>query len=93
YTWAYNSTSGSLFAVVVLHGATVAVPSMSATPGFANEVIAPLLYPIIAIGLVWRYGAANLFWRDRVIAEPPNWHADHKLITEGEAMNGKNYEP
>jgi membrane protease YdiL (CAAX protease family) len=71
YTWVYNSTGGSLFAVVVLHGATVATPSMPASADSA-PVIIPSLYALIAIGLVWRYGAANLSWRERVVAEPPN---------------------
>jgi hypothetical protein len=35
-------------------------------------VIVPLLYAIIAIVLVWRYGAANLSWRSRVVAGSPN---------------------
>ena len=72
YTWVYNSTEGSLFAVVVLHGATVATPSVPASPGSAVAVILPSLYVIIAIGLVWRYGAVNLSWREKVVAEPPN---------------------
>ena len=76
YTWAYNSTGGSLFVVVVLHGATVAVPSLSPSPDSAVWTLQTLavasLYPIIAIGLVWRYGAANLSWRDRVVAGSPN---------------------
>lgn len=76
YTWVYNSTGGSLFAVVVLHGATVAVPNLSpaldAEVAVLQRVIVPLLYAIIAIGLVWRYGAANLSWRDRVVTGSPN---------------------
>ena len=31
-----------------------------------------LLFAVIAVGLVWRYGAANLSLRDRVVAHPPN---------------------
>ena len=31
-----------------------------------------LPYLVIAAGLAWRYGATNLSWRDRVVAEPPN---------------------
>ena len=72
YTWVYNSTGGSLFAVVVLHGATVSTPSLPASAGSAVTVIVPSLYVIIAIGLVCRYGAENLSWRNRVVAEPPN---------------------
>lgn len=76
YTWVYNSTNGSLFAVVMLHGATVAAPSLvsslDAEDAVLQRVIPPLLYAIIAIGLVCRYGAANLSWREKVVAEPPN---------------------
>ena len=71
YTWVYNSTGGSLFAVVVLHGATVSTPSVPTSPSSAVAVIVPSLYMIIAIGLVWRYGAVNLSWREKVVAEPP----------------------
>ncbi|MGH7200221.1 MAG: CPBP family glutamic-type intramembrane protease, partial [Planctomycetaceae bacterium] len=77
YIWVYNSTGGSLFAVVVLHGATVAVPNLAppldAEVAVLQRVIVPLLYAIIAIGLVWRYyGAANLSWRGRVVTGTPN---------------------
>jgi membrane protease YdiL (CAAX protease family) len=76
YTWAYNSTGGSLFAVVLLHGATIASGKLFAGPAagvsLGQGVIAGLPYAVIAAGLVWRYGAANLSWRDRVVAEPPN---------------------
>jgi hypothetical protein len=76
FTWVYNSTGGSLFAVVLLHGAIYAAPILSPSPdsGVAarQDVIVPLLYAIIAIGLVWRYGAANLSWRGRVVADSLN---------------------
>jgi len=72
YTWVYNSTGGSLFAVIVLHGATAATPSLPASAGSAVALIIPSLYVITAIGLVCRYGATNLSWRERVIAESPN---------------------
>ncbi len=32
----------------------------------ASGLIAGLLYVVIAVGLVWRYGAANLSLRDRI---------------------------
>jgi membrane protease YdiL (CAAX protease family) len=76
FTWVYNSTGGSLFAVVLLHGAIVASASLFDCPdagvSLREDVIAGLLYAVIAVGLVWRYGAANLSWLDRVVAEPPN---------------------
>ena len=76
FTWVYNSTGGSLFAVVVLHGAIIASAKLFDCPdagvSLREDVIAGLLYAVIAVGLVWRYGAANLSWRDRVVAEPSN---------------------
>jgi membrane protease YdiL (CAAX protease family) len=75
YTWVYNSTGGSIFAVVMLHGATVASSSVSPSPDSAVAarlgVIVLLLYAIIPIGLLWRYGATNLSWRGRVVADSP----------------------
>ena len=73
YTWVYNSTGGSLFAVVVLHGATIASGKLYAGREILDPtgVITRLLFVVIAVGLVWRYGAANLSWRDRVVAQPP----------------------
>ena len=74
YTWVYNSTGGSLFAVVVLHGATIATGKLYAGRELIDPtgVITGLLFVVIAVGLVWRYGAANLSWRDLVVAEPPD---------------------
>lgn len=69
YTWAYNSTGGSLFAVIVLHGATVVSPSIPATFGSVDGMIFPALYAMVSIGLVWRYGAANLSWHEKVVVE------------------------
>ncbi len=66
YTWVYNSTGGSLFAVVVLHGATVSTPSVPDSPGSPAAMIVPILYVIIAVALVWKYGAENLSWRRKV---------------------------
>ena len=74
-TWVYNSTGGSLFAVVVLHGAIDAreylfswnnLPPQSAPP--QRWLGLPCL--VLAVALVWRYGAANLSRRDRVVAQP-----------------------
>jgi membrane protease YdiL (CAAX protease family) len=76
YTWVYNSTGGSLFAVVVLHGATIATGNLfaggDAGSSLPGDVITRLLFVVFAAWLVWRYGATNLSWRDRVVAEPPN---------------------
>ena len=76
FTWVFNSTGGSLFAVVLLHGSINASMSLFNSPdagvSLRADVITGLLYAVIAVGLVWRYGAANLSWRDRVVAEPPN---------------------
>ena len=76
FTWAYNSTGGSLFAVVVLHGATYTALGLCPAPDSGvsarEDVIFLLLFAVIAVGLVWRYGAANLSWRDRVVVETPN---------------------
>jgi hypothetical protein len=47
-------------------------------PGVAARegVIALLVITVIAVGLAWRYGAANLSWRYRGPARPPNWALD-----------------
>ena len=74
FTWVFNSTGGSLFAVVLLHGAIYAALGLCPAPdsGVAArvDVLFLLLFAVIAGGLVWRYGAANLSWRHRVVAEP-----------------------
>ncbi len=75
FTAVYNSTRGSLFAVVLLHGAIYTALGLCPAPdgGVAarEDVIFMLLFAVIALGLVWRYGAANLSWRERFVAEPP----------------------
>jgi hypothetical protein len=72
YTWVYNSTGGSLFAVVVLHGATYIAPGLPRDSEVTvwERVISLLVFVVIAVGVVWRYGAASLSWRERVVAEP-----------------------
>ncbi|MGO9112710.1 MAG: CPBP family intramembrane glutamic endopeptidase [Thermoguttaceae bacterium] len=77
FTWVYNSTSGSLFAVVLLHGAIYSVSVFfppTPDPGFSvrTEAVCLLTSAVICVGLVWRYGAANLSLRERVVAHPPN---------------------
>ena len=73
FTWVYNSTGGSLFAVVLLHGAIHAALGMcsSADAGVAEreDVVFALLFTLLAVGLVWRYGAKNLSIHDRVTFE------------------------
>lgn len=72
FTWAYNSTGGSLFTVVVLHGALNAALELcaSADSGVAARqvVVFGLLFSILAVGLVGRYGAADLSRHPRVLA-------------------------
>jgi uncharacterized protein len=69
FTWVYNSTGGSLFAVVLLHGAVNAqkilfVMDHLPPPPESAQVWTGLPYVLIAAWLVWRYGAANLSSRD-----------------------------
>lgn len=76
FTWVCNSAGGNLLAVVVLHGALYTALSLCPAPdaGIAaqEDVILLLLWAAIAVGLVWRYGAADLSRRDRVVAELPD---------------------
>jgi membrane protease YdiL (CAAX protease family) len=74
-TWVYNSTGASLSAVVVLHGAIDSQERLFSWNELPEQSGSPLLWQglpwlVIAAGLVWRYGATNLSWRDRVVAEP-----------------------
>jgi membrane protease YdiL (CAAX protease family) len=75
FTWVFNSTGGSLFAVVVLHGAIYTALGLCETgsPGATarEDVVFGLLFAAVVAGLVWRFGATNLSRRDRVVAEPP----------------------
>jgi membrane protease YdiL (CAAX protease family) len=71
FTWVYNSTGGSLFAVVVLHGAIHTALMCREAVSLRLDLIFQLLFAVIAVGLVWRYGAANLSLRERVVAHPP----------------------
>lgn len=75
FTWVYNSTGGSLFAVVLLHGTIHAALGLCAAPdpvAAREDVLFALLFTALAVGLVWRYGAANLSRRDRVMAAGHN---------------------
>lgn len=74
FTWVYNSTGGNLLAVVVLHGAIDTALNLraSADAGMTarQDWIAMLLFAAVAVGLVWRYGAANLCRGERQVVEP-----------------------
>jgi len=90
FTWVYNSTGGSLFAVVLLHGAVFTAlglcPSPDAGVAAREDVIFMLLFAVIAVGVVWRYGAANLSWRGRVVDEPnggPGTPSGNPGVAEG----------
>ena len=82
FTWVYNSTGGSLFAVVVLHGAVNTALELCRSPDSSvaarEAVVFALLFAGVAVWLVWRYGAANLSSRDRVVAQPPDLAAELK---------------
>jgi membrane protease YdiL (CAAX protease family) len=75
FTWVYNSTGGSLFAAVVLHGAINTALDLRAAraEGVAEreDVVALVFFTALAVGLVWRYGATNLSRRDRVVVAGP----------------------
>ncbi|WP_020474896.1 CPBP family intramembrane glutamic endopeptidase [Zavarzinella formosa] len=69
FTWVYNSTGGSLLAVVLLHGAIDAPEQLfQPDPPAIPQLWLGLPYMLIAAGLTWRYGAANLSRRARVVA-------------------------
>ncbi len=75
FTSVCNSTGGSLFAVVLLHGAIDAQGSLLAWNDLPQQSI-PLIqawlgmsWLVLAVALVWRYGATNLSRRDRFLAE------------------------
>jgi membrane protease YdiL (CAAX protease family) len=77
FTWVYNSTGGSLFAVVVLHGAIDAQEYLFSWNELPQQSVPPQMWLglpclVIAAGLVWRYGAANLSRCDRVVPELPS---------------------
>ncbi len=81
FTWVFNSTGGSLFAVVLLHGAIYTASGLCAAPDAGVEargdVVGLLLFAAIVVGLVWRYGAANLSGRDRVVPQPDRGPVEH----------------
>jgi uncharacterized protein len=75
FTWAYNTTGGNLLAVILLHGAINArqfladwrvVPDTTTT-----QVLEWIPFLLIAAGIWWRYGPANLSRHTRVVASLP----------------------
>jgi membrane protease YdiL (CAAX protease family) len=87
FTWAYNTTSGSLLAVILLHGAIDArqyLADWRILPDTATtQILEALPFLLIAVGLLWRYGPSNLSRRTRVMAllpEPLTRTAESDLV-------------
>ena len=76
FTWVYNTTGGSLFAAILLHGAINAEHHLSAwhilSDTTRTQILVELPFFFIAAGLLWRYGASNLSRSKRVVAELPD---------------------
>ena len=79
FTWVYNSTGGSLFAVVVLHGAVNTALELCRSPDSSvaaqEAVVFALLFAGVAVWLVWRYGPptcprAIVSWLNRLTWQP-----------------------
>jgi membrane protease YdiL (CAAX protease family) len=71
FTWAYNSTKGSLFAVIVLHGAYSTAMGLGPRPDSAaawTRAIWPVVFFAVAATIVWLRGAASLSVHKRVVA-------------------------
>ena len=75
FTWAYNTTGGSLLAVILLHGAINArqyLMDWHILPDTATtQILEGVPFLLIAIGLLGRYGPSNLSRSKRVRAPPP----------------------
>lgn len=78
FTWVYNATDGSLFAAILMHGAIDASWGYVKRDLFAGidtggspqeDLIAGAIFGLVAICLMWRYGAGNLAPRHRVVAD------------------------
>ena len=57
-----------LFAVVVLHGATIAVSSVEPAADTTTALLGQACFLMLVLGLLWRYGTKNLRRRERVRA-------------------------
>jgi membrane protease YdiL (CAAX protease family) len=76
FTWAYNTTGGSLLAVILLHGAIDArqfLADWRVLPDTATtQILAELPFLLIALGLLCLYGPSNLSRCKRVMAPLPD---------------------
>ncbi|MCA9139459.1 MAG: CPBP family intramembrane metalloprotease [Planctomycetales bacterium] len=70
YTWAFNSTGGSLFTVVVLHGTTVTRAVGSSSNDSMFPIIAAAVSILIVVVIIWRYGPGNMSPCEKVVVEP-----------------------
>lgn len=78
FAWVYNSTGGSVFAAMLLHGAVDAgwgyvkrnLFAGINTGGFQEDVVFALLWGLVAAVIVVGYGARDLSQRPRVAAPP-----------------------
>jgi uncharacterized protein len=71
FTWAYNTTDGSLLAVILLHGAINARQYLADWHGLPDSAMIQILegipFLLIAVAVLWRYGPSNLSRTQRVI--------------------------
>jgi membrane protease YdiL (CAAX protease family) len=76
FTWAFNTTGGSLLAVILLHGAIDArqfLADWSILPDTATtQILTEMPFLLIAIGLLCLYGPSNLSRCKRVQAPLPD---------------------
>jgi membrane protease YdiL (CAAX protease family) len=72
FTWVYNTTDGSLLAVILLHGAINSEQHLSGwhmLPDTAKtQILVDLPFVFIAVFLVWWFGTSNLSRSQRVRA-------------------------
>lgn len=78
FTWVFNSTGGSVFAAMLLHGAVDAswgyvkrnLFAGIDTGGVQEDIVAGLLWSLVAAAIVIRCGTRNLSSRPRITASP-----------------------